>query len=69
MSDVSNLIPERDAAKILGVSIAFLQKARWQGTGPTYIKIGGKAGRAVRYRMSDLVAYIEANVVRTSDDC
>lgn len=38
------------AASRLGVSLSFLAKARMQGTGPRYRKIG----RAVRYAVADL---------------
>ena len=42
------LLTTKQAAQILGVSIAFLERDRWAGA------------RAVRYRHSDLLAYIES---------
>ena len=53
----------RDAAKILGVSEAWLERKRSEGLGPRWIRVGGPNGRAVRYRESDILAYIEENVV------
>jgi predicted DNA-binding transcriptional regulator AlpA len=57
------LLHERDAAEILGVSVSWLQKQRWAGTGPAYIRVGGRANGAIRYRLSDLHAWIEQNRV------
>src|SRR5436853_577206 len=49
--DIEHLLHERDAARILGLSVAWLQRARWSGTGPPYVKAGGPGGRAVRYKL------------------
>ena len=57
------LVHERDAAKFLNVSVAWLQRQRWLGTGPIWIRVGGPQGRAVRYRYADLQAWIESNAV------
>ncbi len=54
-----NLLTTKEAAPILGVSVAFLERDRWAGARVPYIKIGS---RAVRYRLSDLRAYIESCV-------
>ena len=51
------LLTTRQAAPVLGVSIAFLERDRWAGARVPFIKIGA---RAVRYRLSDLHAYIES---------
>ncbi len=51
------LLTTKEAAPILGISVAFLERDRWAGARVPYIKIGS---RAVRYRMSDLNAYIES---------
>jgi predicted DNA-binding transcriptional regulator AlpA len=48
------LLHERDAARVLGISIHWLRRKRWEGGGPAYIKYG----RAVRYRCSDLEKWI-----------
>ncbi len=51
------LLTTKQAAQILGVSIAFLERDRWEGARVPFVKIGS---RAVRYRHSDLLAYIES---------
>lgn len=54
-----NLLTTKEAAPILGVSIAFLERDRWAGARIPYIQIGS---RAVRYRMSDLMSFIESRM-------
>ena len=51
------LLTTKQAAQILGVSIAFLERDRWAGARVPFVKIDS---RAVRYRYSDLLAYIES---------
>ena len=46
------------AAKLLGISPITMSIWRCQGTGPRYDKIGG---RLVRYRRSDLEAFVSEN--------
>lgn len=53
------LLKRKDAAEWLGISVPALAQLAYKGTGPKYIVIGT---RTVRYRMSDLVEYVEANV-------
>ena len=61
------ILHERDVALRLGLSIAWLQKARYLGQGPRFVKVGGPSGRAVRYRESDIAEYISQNIVETND--
>lgn len=49
-----NLLHERDAARILGLSVHWLRRERWKGGGPPYIKFG----RAVRYERDTLLQWI-----------
>jgi predicted DNA-binding transcriptional regulator AlpA len=60
------LLHSRDAARFLGVSEAWLARERWKGTGPTFVRIGGPNGRAVRYRREDLDDWIQSNSVAAS---
>ena len=62
---IDRLISEKEAAKITGLSVAWFQRKRWAGGGPPFVKIG----RAVRYRETDLNAYIDARAgnLSTSD--
>ncbi len=50
----SPLLHERDAAKILAMTPAWLQRQRWLGTGPSYVK----HGRAVRYELAAIEDWI-----------
>ena len=54
----AQLLNTQQAATILGVSKAFLERDRWAGARIPFIKVGS---RAVRYRMSDIDAYIKSN--------
>lgn len=68
MKEPENSIPtnqvmrEQEAAVYLRVSISNLRRRRYQGTGPTYLQIG----RGIRYRRSDLDAYLEACAVAST---
>lgn len=63
---MNELLSTTLAAKYLSVSNAFLERDRWAGARIPFIKIGS---RAVRYRLSDLNAYIEQQVRHsTSED-
>ena len=53
----NQLLTTKQAAEILGVSIAFLERDRWAGARVPFVKVGS---RAVRYRYSDLLAYIDS---------
>jgi hypothetical protein len=52
------LLDTKQAAALIGMSVAFLERDRWAGARIPYIKVGV---RAVRYRLSDLMSYIESN--------
>jgi len=55
----NRLLTTKEAAPILGVSIAFLERDRWAGATIPYIKVGS---RAVRYRFSDLMHFIDSRI-------
>jgi predicted DNA-binding transcriptional regulator AlpA len=50
------LLPPRDAAQLLGISLSWLAKARMRGDGPTFIKVG----RSVRYAEPALILWMKA---------
>ena len=54
-----DLITEEEAAAILGLKKATMQQRRWLKQPPAYVK----TGRFIRYRMADIVAYIDSCVV------
>lgn len=49
-----NTLKTEEAARYLGKSASWLNKSRLNGTGPTYLKIGGN----VRYAHADLDAFL-----------
>ncbi len=56
---LSPAVTEKVAAELLGMSIKTLQARRYLGKPPVYLKLG----RAIRYRISDLEAYMAAGAV------
>jgi hypothetical protein len=61
----THLFTTLEAAYILGVSKAFLERDRWAGAKVPFIKIGR---RAVRYRMQDISDYIESRSRKSTSD-
>jgi predicted DNA-binding transcriptional regulator AlpA len=55
----TKLLDTKQAAAMIGMSVAFLERDRWAGAKIPYIKIGE---RAVRYRASDLMDYINSRL-------
>ncbi len=62
---MQNLLDSKKAAEYLGVSVAFLERDRWEGARIPFCKIGK---RAVRYRLSDLDEYIEKQIRQSTSD-
>jgi excisionase family DNA binding protein len=54
-----------EAAKYVALSQSTLTKMRLSGEGPAFVKVGP---RAVAYRRSDLDAWLEARVRRSTSD-
>jgi len=61
----TQLLTTIQAAEILGVSKAFLERDRWAGARIPFIRVGS---RAVRYRLSDLETYLASRVRRSTSD-
>lgn len=59
------LLNTKQAAEYLGVSAAFLERDRWAGARVPFVKIGS---RAVRYRTTDLEAYIESCIKHSTSE-
>lgn len=53
-----------EAAAYLNLQPATLEQWRWNGKGPSFIKLG----RSVRYRQSDLDAFLEARVFTSTTE-
>ena len=60
-NDPNRLLCTKNAARILGVSPAMMERLRWLGDGPSYFHPTG--GRLVRYRLSDLLVWIDRHRV------
>ena len=60
------LLTTKEAAHLLGVSEAFLERDRWAGARIPFIKVGS---RAVRYRITDLETYIQAQASQSTSQC
>jgi len=57
------LAPE-EAARRLGVEASTLANWRWNGSGPSYCKVGGR----IRYRVGDLASWLDAQTRRSTSD-
>ncbi|MBW4962172.1 helix-turn-helix domain-containing protein [Sulfitobacter sp. CW3] len=57
-----SILTQAQAAEYLGVSEKKLERDRWCERRIPYVKMG----RHVRYRASDLVAYVESNIVEAT---
>jgi hypothetical protein len=64
-NDADALLTEAQASDLLNLSIRTLQAWRLRGGGPAFVK----CGRAVRYRRSDLVSWVEANTKDNTSEC
>ena len=64
MNQDDKWIDENDLEAYSGFSRSYWQKQRSRGTGPAYSKIK----KAVRYRLSDIVAYLESHKIRRPVD-
>lgn len=65
----SDMVTEKQTAQIIGMSVQFLRQSRMDGhranrtSGPPYHKIG----RSVRYKVGDLIAWIERHRVEPNE--
>ena len=59
-----DLINEIEAARMRGQSVRTLQMERPRGSGCRYVKLG----RSVRYRRSDVLAYINLRIVTSTTE-
>lgn len=55
---------EKEVSEITGLALPTLRNYRSQGIGPDYVKAGE---RAVRYRLDDVIRYMEAGRVFHKD--
>ena len=60
----TQLLDQREAARLLRLSERTLERLRLTGGGPLYVK----CGRSVRYRASDIERWIAARVVGSTSE-
>jgi len=51
-------LKEKEAAEIIGLSVHWLRRKRWEGGGPKFLKLGNGTNAAVRYLAEDLQDFI-----------
>jgi hypothetical protein len=56
-------VAEDDAARYVGYSQSYLRQARMYNRGPAFVRVG----RAIRYRLADLDAWLMAHRVETRE--
>lgn len=57
------LLSQKQLAEYLGKSTSWCERARWSGDGPKFIKLGNH----VRYRVEDVVAWIDTQSEREAE--
>ena len=53
-------VAERDAARLISMSVHYLRQARVQGRGPDYMRFG----RSIRYSLDALDKFMQTRTVR-----
>ena len=61
-NDTQILLTQTEAATILRKSVSWMERSRWNGSGPPYRKIG----RHVRYPKDALLDWINGHPLQTS---
>jgi predicted DNA-binding transcriptional regulator AlpA len=61
--EMPKYLTEREVSQITNLALPTLRNYRQQGRGPAYFK----AGRAVRYRVEDVIGYMEKNRVEPTN--
>jgi hypothetical protein len=64
MTDDDLMLDVQAAARFIGIAVATLAKMRCMGGGPLFVKLG----RRVLYRRSDLIAWLNARLVRNTSE-
>ncbi len=65
MNHIEVLLNEREVARIIGTTPRFLQQRRQAGTGPRFLRL---SHRCVRYRKSDIDAWLDSLARDSSSD-
>jgi predicted DNA-binding transcriptional regulator AlpA len=63
VTNTAEVLKEGQVCETYGLSISYLRRARRERRGPPFLKVG----KLVRYRKSDIEAYLAAHAVQTRD--
>jgi len=63
---MSRLMTERETATVVGMSVHWLRRKRWQGGGIPYVKMG--KGGAVRYTEESVQQFIQSHFRTSTSD-
>lgn len=58
------LLTQNELAEYLQKSTAWCERARWAGEGPRHLKLG----RHVRYKLEDVLEWIDSNAKTSTSD-
>ena len=58
-AELEGLLSSKEVAVLLGVSPSTLSRWRFEGDGPQYLKLGRGPKAIIRYRRSDVAAYLD----------
>jgi excisionase family DNA binding protein len=61
---MDSLLSQKQAARVLGLSVRTLERYRVAGTGPRWARLG----KLVRYRNSDLTEWVESNLRHSTSE-
>ena len=65
--EIKEYLSPIEAAEYTGISRSQLAKLRHSGRGCTYVRIGDSPTKAIiRYRRTDLDAWLESNLIQTT---
>ncbi len=63
MKDTTRYLDEKQVSQLMGLALPTLRNWRFLRKGPSYVKLD----RAVRYALSDVIAYLESRKIQTND--
>lgn len=64
--DPRDLVSRSEAAQLLGISRRTLEDWATSGHGPPYVRMGQGLRAPAKYRVVDLLAFIDANIRRST---
>ena len=63
MEGKPQFVKDKDVHQLFGLGLSTLRNYRHLGKGPPYVKVG----RAVLYELNDVLAWLNAHKIQTSD--